>query len=1143
MHGSGEEVSTRQVKVDNWGPFFLQRLQHFYNKSDFCDLTLQFTGDSSKVPVHSLVLNSCTDYFQQLEKKNGLNAERCLAMPSDLTSELVLPIIRFMYTGKLEFKETLTKKLYYTAGRLNMPILTKLLDAQGSSETQPEKNVNNSHPAILTKSATLGTRKVSLKDLPETLPGRRLPIWKKRKTPVSFDDPVPENLAISDRTFEQEDEPPKPTRFEWPEDEESLKNYSEEYSQPFDSITYESTPLLRHKASPAKVAEDEKPKDTFEEVKAKVTPIKRLAPTDSDPATKKLKTIDIQSVKEYLKEQALRKEIVGSEEDGEEAVEGDSMAITETAEDDDEDDDDHGAEQLNQSEYYEINPTQEVDGGEEGSSNSGTPQTKSILKQRIPEEATPGAKKVRFSFSSSPDQAQTQQDSVVQAGETVIKADGGTSAENHAKIISEVLKKYPHLVQNNKNIKLRIMKQGAYPEDSANKKVSYVVLKAGEKGNKAPAKVIIKTGSRSESIGNLMPSAVPTLAKPKPVSGAENTTGPWLCHTCGTNEDPINFTTYYEYRHHLQDVHMEKIDARICEHCGYRASKRNLLLYHLFTKHSVQPPRNVVFPKCDQCEYVALSESLLIKHRNNHSNNKDFVCKICNAGFKSNGALQGHMQANLHSDPSRKKYECPFCQKVFVRQLNLKTHVRTLHKEVGRKFVDELEDESVDGDLQKKTIEHQTLTFAQSSETLDNVSVANGIATSLNLVEHQLTEVDQQTMVQAIPNADGTVQTFIISAVPGQEYIVPEMLAGQSGEQYQISANQLADLVQYDTCGAVVNSLGATGGQQTIVITSAPSGTQEQLKLISPDGSTITGSLDQLALLTGHNIIVSNSDGTTSSAGEGFQAILQSNGVFTLQPVGHVIQADGEPVSEETLVQQGYVTQDNTILTMAQQDALSKDGAANLIRFAEMDKTYVTYSDHQEQQQMQVAIDESGNITETVKESQHMEEISVSQQIAIEAEEQQVTEEQLPPEHQPLPEEPKISDVTETSEAVPAKDDEPLEMAVEETAQPDEVSTQEVPDIEDRSKIQEVVEEAHEMSVDMGLEAMQEENHAPQHLPELIETKTINELEAIQEEQPTADANEVDNEPENESMVIDEGNQSEIVEQEDIASFSEECTK
>jgi hypothetical protein len=42
-------------------------------------------------------------------------------------------------------------------------------------------------------------------------------------------------------------------------------------------------------------------------------------------------------------------------------------------------------------------------------------------------------------------------------GETVSNAGNLT---NHAKIITEVLKKYPHLVKNNKNIRLKIMQRG-----------------------------------------------------------------------------------------------------------------------------------------------------------------------------------------------------------------------------------------------------------------------------------------------------------------------------------------------------------------------------------------------------------------------------------------------------------------------------------------------------------------------------------------------------------------------------------------------------------------------------------------------------------------------------------------------------------
>ena len=51
----------------------------------------------------------------------------------------------------------------------------------------------------------------------------------------------------------------------------------------------------------------------------------------------------------------------------------------------------------------------------------------------------------------------TRADNIPAVGGTVSNA-GNLS--NHAKIITEVLKKYPHLVKNNKNIRLKIMQRG-----------------------------------------------------------------------------------------------------------------------------------------------------------------------------------------------------------------------------------------------------------------------------------------------------------------------------------------------------------------------------------------------------------------------------------------------------------------------------------------------------------------------------------------------------------------------------------------------------------------------------------------------------------------------------------------------------------
>lgn len=294
-------------------------------------------------------------------------------------------------------------------------------------------------------------------------------------------------------------------------------------------------------------------------------------------------------------------------------------------------------------------------------------------------------------------------------------------------------------------------------------KVSYVVLKSDVVGKGKPA-VILKHGGHVEPLSE--------LGGQKPASGAENTTGPWLCHSCGSNEEPIHFETYYLYRRHLQDVHMEKIDARICEHCGHRASKRNLLLYHLYTKHGVPPPRNCQFPKCDQCEYVALSESLLIKHRNNHSNNKEFVCKVCNATFKSNGALQGHMQTNLHSDPAKKLYECPFCQKPFVRNINLKAHIRTSHKEVIRKM-DEEEKLHMEA-THKQFADLQHFEDGEEAHSSDVVGEE-----SLNADEEEDGEVVEVPVIDAVmqKQSTGTVMlpsgVTVLAEAPAVQSLVP----------------------------------------------------------------------------------------------------------------------------------------------------------------------------------------------------------------------------------------------------------------------------------------------------------------------------------------------------------------------------------
>ncbi|KAK7793000.1 hypothetical protein R5R35_013181 [Gryllus longicercus] len=782
------EGNVKQVKVDNWGIFFLQRLQQFFNRSEYCDLILQFSNND-QVKVHRLVLNACTEYFQTLEKQ-GCNVGACIIrMPADLQSEVVVPIINFMYTGRLEFRTELHTQLYAAAQQMNMTVLTKLLDAQATPSNTHQKPVPIKKPLPVTWN--LQGKKIVPKqidsDLPEPLPGRKLPIWKRRSAPTlpsyGSDSSVINHEGPSRILMTKADEVPRPTRFEWPDED---IQQTPPFTTSFDDISYETKPLVkaadRPKVPPAPPVQCQRaitspvpprPENravSFEEVRRTAVSIKRPVVVTDPNEAKKPKIVDLQAVKEYIAEHKLRKDLVDTEDSSEDV--DDDLAVADMDDDDDDDMDE-------ESEHPEG-----VLSGPTPSQQLNTPQ-KSILKsQPTFEEPVPvststpvGSKKVRFSLDDKSSEGKENSSKEIKSSvnkATTVSVGSVTepgNLSNHAKIITEVLKKYPHLVKNNKNIRLKIMQRGNQPvapavatETDPNKlvksKVSYVVVKS-EVAGKGKA-VVLKHGGHVEPLSDL-PS------QQKTVSGAENTTGPWLCHTCGSNEEPVNFETYYQYRRHLQEVHMEKIDARICEHCGHRASKRNLLLYHLYTRHNIPPPRNCQFPKCDQCDYVALSESLLIKHRNNHLNNKEFICRVCNATFKSNGALQGHMQTNLHSDPSKKLYECPYCMKTFIRNINLKAHLRTAHKDF-RKIDDgaggqldeqglQLPLDSEDGDSQNETTGDENLPRAQVGQVME-VPVLNAVPQVKSETTQSVMLAPTMTVLAEAP----TIQTLVPSS-------------------------------------------------------------------------------------------------------------------------------------------------------------------------------------------------------------------------------------------------------------------------------------------------------------------------------------------------------------------------------------------
>lgn len=630
--------TTKQVKVDNWGVFFLQRLKHFFNRTDYCDLTLQFQ-DYAQLKVHRLVLNACTEYFELLERTCEMYDD-CLVMPDDLQVDVVVPIVNFMYTGQLEYEFSLYDRLYSTAQIMNMTVLTKLLDAQKGEPTPSPGNIivmnDQLDKKLYSKPTSADLSNFSKKRLMNRRqygPGPGLKI-----EPSSKAFPSPRTKSKFDT--------PRPTRYEVPEE---LEN-EDIFESSFADISYESRPLMK----PAKnrdaqgsirsqnIYDEASCSRKFEELQ-RGTSYKRPRSSSSDNPDGK--HIDLEQVNEFAYQQKLRSEYIAQDDQSDDDM-FDSLNI----------------------EY----------------------DNKDLLSQSQVKEDS------NLLFSQINDNSQSK------ASKSAASKDSRATF-NHAKIISEVLKKYPHLVKNNKNIKLKIMsganKAQLSPKNSPKsftppqpKKFAHNSMKASQDdGDVKPEWTYISKNMNSEAMAKLVSL------------GAGNTTGPWLCLMCGTPGKALNFSTYHNYYQHMVMVHKEKISANICEYCGYKSGKRNHLLHHLYTKHDVPPPSTHSFPKCNQCSYIALTEAFLIKHKLSHLDNREFSCNVCNAMFRTRSQMLFHIQVSGHKiSPDRKaSNQCVYCNKIFLRETNLYTHLKLAHKELARKdgIIDNSDEEIYDDEI------------------------------------------------------------------------------------------------------------------------------------------------------------------------------------------------------------------------------------------------------------------------------------------------------------------------------------------------------------------------------------------------------------------------------------------------------------
>ena len=105
---------------------------------------------------------------------------------------------------------------------------------------------------------------------------------------------------------------------------------------------------------------------------------------------------------------------------------------------------------------------------------------------------------------------------------------------------------------------------------------------------------------------------------------------------------------------------------------------------HLWKKHGL----DLDLLSCALCPGIKMANfSQLEVHNKTHSDERQFVCSVCQKGFKQMAQLRNH--SVIHLDKTRSvvpswfaKKQCDLCEKFFADSKCLKKHVQAVHSKL-----------------------------------------------------------------------------------------------------------------------------------------------------------------------------------------------------------------------------------------------------------------------------------------------------------------------------------------------------------------------------------------------------------------------------------------------------------------------------
>jgi len=147
------------------------------------------------------------------------------------------------------------------------------------------------------------------------------------------------------------------------------------------------------------------------------------------------------------------------------------------------------------------------------------------------------------------------------------------------------------------------------------------------------------------------------------------------CH--GEFEKPVSF------RKHLEKEYSIKIS--VCHNCPLFFTKLSELFLHSRQIHNNEKRKNKKPCKfqCqfEECMYQTDNGGLMKHHVRSHTNNKPYMCEICNKTFTQKSNMKTHF--NRHKK-NQFLFECHSCEKSFNSHTIFLSHLETREHLLGQ---------------------------------------------------------------------------------------------------------------------------------------------------------------------------------------------------------------------------------------------------------------------------------------------------------------------------------------------------------------------------------------------------------------------------------------------------------------------------